>query len=151
MALFAGGKKVEALEGEVASLRQWVDRLNGMDAVQLERLLAYTRTELGAAQGELARLQAEVVRAQDELARARSEFAQARQGIVETHEEAILQEVGIYAYRHPLDSAVAYSSRRDQVRAGIKALVTADRAVDASTTWTVEQLRSKGEKMVQDL
>jgi len=144
MALFAGSRKVEALEAEVASLRQWVDRLNGMDAVQLEHLMAQARTELDGAQGELARVRGEVAHAHGEL-------IQARQEIVEAHEEAILQEVGIYAYRHPLDSAVAYRQRLDETRAMIKSLATADRAVNASTSWTVNDSKATGQKMVKDL
>jgi hypothetical protein len=36
--------------------------------------------------------------------------------VVETRESAILQEVGLYEYRHPLEDALAYKTRLTAVR-----------------------------------
>ena len=91
-------KSVEELEAENTNLGQWVEYLKGVDAVHLASLLASSRAELANLQA-----QAGAARAQLEAARA---------GIVQTDELALLQEVGIYQYRHPLDDAVAYQTPR---------------------------------------
>jgi len=69
---------------------------------------------------------------------------------VETREIAMLQEVGIYAYRHPVDSALAYRQRLEEARARMKQLVSGDRAVDAQVGWTVNNSREQGERMTRD-
>jgi hypothetical protein len=145
MALFGDGKRIAALQAENTSLRQWVERLEGTDAMQLSRLVSHSRAELEA-------LRTQVAGAQAEVAQAQAELAAARRRVVETHEEAILQEVGIYAYRHPLDSAVAYRARLDHLKANIKAMISSDRAATASTIdWTVNNSKAQGQKMVRDL
>jgi hypothetical protein len=80
----------------------------------------------------------------------RDEQAQLSQQLVETRETAILQEAGIYQYRHPLDDAVAYKAKLVGVQARIKDAVKAGKAVKGSTTWTVNGSASAGAKMVRE-
>jgi hypothetical protein len=70
--------------------------------------------------------------------------------VVETREAAILQEIGIYRYRHPLDDAVAYKVRLTGIQARIKDAVKAGSAVQGSTTWTVNGSAREGSKMVRE-
>ncbi len=50
-----------------------------------------------------------------ELPGLRAEHAELSRQLVETRETAILQEVGVYQYRHPLDDALAYKDAADWV------------------------------------
>ncbi len=44
-----------------------------------------------------------------------AQLAELQSHVVETRETAILQEVGVYEYRHPLDDAPAYKGKLAQI------------------------------------
>lgn len=134
--IFGSRKRIDELEAENANLRQWVEYLKGVDAVQLAEVVAKSRVEAS----ELA---AQVQAAQAELTAARLK-------IVETDEIALLQEIGIYQYRHPLDDAVAYRSQLKQTKDAIRTLAKSG-AVQAAQGWMVNNSAKEGAKMTRDL
>jgi ribosomal protein S26/cytochrome c556 len=74
-----------------------------------------------------------------------------RRTVVETREIALLQEAGIYEYRHPLSDVVAYEKALDRLQDAIKAAVKKDGgAILATTNWEVNGSKAEGQKMVQD-
>ena len=81
--------------------------------------------------GEITRLQPLAA----EMPALRAERERLSQELVETRETAILQEVGIYQYRHRLDDAVAYKAKVTGVQARLKDAVKAGTAVRATTNW----------------
>lgn len=133
--LFGGPSKAD-LATEVEELRAALERLGAGSAVEIARELQRSRDDVNVARQELSRLQAEL--------------AQARTQIVETSEIAQLQEAGIYEYAHPLSDAVGYKDLLARVKADTKGLVSAGRAVSASTTWQVNGSAAQGRKMVTD-
>lgn len=100
--------------------------------------------------GERDRLARDVADLRLTLAQARSELALARTEVIETREAAILQEVGIYRYRHPLDDAAAYKGELARLNEQIKAAVKAGTAVLGATAWTVNGSQREGARMVKD-
>jgi Meiotically Up-regulated Gene 113 (MUG113) protein/uncharacterized protein DUF4041 len=135
--IFGGNKKrIEELELENANLKKWVEYFKGLDAVQLSQVGAKSRAEVDALT--------------QHIAVARAELAAAQSRIVETDEIALLQEVGIYRYRHPLDTAVAYQERLKTTKEAITSLAKSG-AVDAAQGWTVNNSRTEGAKMTRDL
>jgi small-conductance mechanosensitive channel len=86
----------------------------------------------------------------DQIPALRAEQAQLSQQVVETRETAILQEAGIYQYRHPLDDAVEYKVKLAVVRARIKDAVKAGTAVKGSTSWTVNGSATQSVKMIRE-
>ncbi|MEV6868315.1 DUF4041 domain-containing protein [Streptosporangium subroseum] len=131
--LFGGKKKLEA---ENAELRVWVERLGGMDAM---RVSAMTET-----------LHAEHRGLQTAIADATRRLHEVEQQIVQTEETALLQEAGVYEYRHPLSDAVAYKDRLAQVKTRIKAMSKDNEAVLGSTGWQVNGSAAEGRRMVRD-
>lgn len=80
------------------------------------------------------------------------ELETAKKAIVATEDVAILQEVGLYNYVHPLSDVVAYQSRLASIQDQIKAMVKKDGgAVSATTTWTVNGSEAQGRAMVRDI
>ncbi|SNR97055.1 T5orf172 domain-containing protein [Streptosporangium subroseum] len=131
--LFGGKKKLEA---ENAELRAWVERLGGMDAMRVSAMT-------GA-------LHAEHRGLQTAIADATRRLHEIEQQIVQTEEIALLQEVGVYEYRHPLSDAVAYKDRLAQVKTRIKAMSKDNEAVLGSTGWQVNGSAAEGRRMVRD-
>ena len=131
-----GSKK--SLEAERDELRQLVDSFGYAEREALRVQLA-----------QLAR-EAEGVRA--ELDTKRKELREAESRIVKAREEEILQEVGLYDYRHRLEDSTSYKSRIDSLRARIKEMCKADGgAVVGATAWQVNGSAAQGRKMVKDL
>ena len=131
-----GGKRIRELEAEVAKLQSILAQINGMDAVQIAEMIARSRSDLAALESTRAEVRAELQAARDQ--------------IVVTEEMALLQEVGIYQYRHPLDDAVAYRSELKRISDTTKALAK-DGAVDSVSGWTVNGSTKEGAKMTRDL
>lgn len=98
-------------------------------------------------EAEVATLRARVAELEAQLVAVRS----ASPGLVELDDERVLQEVGIYRYHHPLETAVAYRERLDGLQERIKEAVRANRAILASDMFTYNNSLAKGRKMVSDL
>lgn len=142
--MFGGKKKYEELEAENNNLRQWVEYLKGTESVEVARQVGVMRTQLAQINQQIASANASFQQTQNQLAQARAE-------IVQTDEMALLQEVGIYKYRHPLDDAVAYKAKLKQVQDSIKTLVKSGRAVSSMSNLTFNNSAKQGAKLIRDL
>lgn len=135
--LFGARNVARQQSDELEFLRSELSRLGALDAVELERQRVAKAQEL-----DQLRVEADQVRA---------EVAVLRQQVVETHEEQILQEAGVYAFHHPLDDSVAYKSTIEGLRVEIKAANRKDGgAIEAAQSWTVNGSAVEGRKMIND-
>lgn len=125
---------------EIARLRTEMDRLGVLELAELERQRDGLRHEIAS------------MRSQRDSERAvlDRELAELKQRVVTTQEAEILQEVGIYEYRHPLSDSVAYKAELAKLQDRIKATVKQDAAVLAAHGWTVNGSEAQGRKMIRD-
>ncbi|MFE4306674.1 DUF4041 domain-containing protein [Streptomyces sp. NPDC056891] len=174
------GRRRHNETSELDELRAWVAQAHGADAAQVAGLVERTRQEavvmLTLAQAEAEAIveearqaakdikseakqvakdtektRKEAERHRGEIYQAESRLTELRAQIVTTDETVLLQQVGIYAYRHQLHDAVAYRSRLDSLKAEIKDLARNNQAVLAATDWTVNGSSREGRKMIRDL
>src|ERR1043166_1902404 len=118
--------------------------IGALDHLQLE----YRKQEL---ETEIARIESEKEEAIAEVEATRQQVREAHKSIVMTDEFALLQEVGIYQYRHPLTDVVAYEGALAKVQESMKAMAKKDGgAVLAATNWTVNGSAKEGRAMVRD-
>ena len=122
--LNAEKQQLDALRAEVAQLTAQRDALHA-ETEQLQQLISQS----ASLKGELSVLSAQVI---------------------ETRETAILQEVGVYQYRHPLDDAPAYKDKLAELSSAIKAAVKAGAAVAGAQNWTVNGSKAEGTRMVKE-
>lgn len=126
--------RVEELESENVKLAQ----LGTRSVLDLETEKAALETSVSGLNSQLTQLA--------------TELADKRAEIVETDDQAILQEAGFYQFSTVLDTAVAYAERNSALRAKIK---TANRAggnaVLGTTNWTVNGSKAAGQKMVNEV
>lgn len=153
--LFGARKMARALLAEVDSLgaqrdqlREQLARLGALSVLQLEA----KRTDLEREVAEqAARLERERADAAETLYATISQLDEARKAIVATEDLALLQEAGIYRYRHPLTDAVAFQKELASIEEKIKAMVRKDGGAVLSTTdWTVNGSLAQGRAMVRD-
>ncbi|WP_327097346.1 DUF4041 domain-containing protein [Nocardia vinacea] len=71
--------------------------------------------------------------------------------VTDTREAHVLQEIGIYEYRHPLSDSVAYRDALRHLQGEIKALARRDGgAIETLKAWVVEGSVTDGRKMVRE-
>lgn len=85
------------------------------------------------------------------IARLRAEYGEWSRRVVEVSEIALLQEVGIYAYRHRLDDAASYKERLVELKARIREAAKGDGAVVGAKRWAINGSAEEGQRMVRDL
>jgi hypothetical protein len=135
--MFGGRKqRIEELEAENARLRVEAERLGLLEPMRLAAEIETLRTRLAETRVELER----------ETAR----LEEARTAIVETRDVALLQEVGVYEYLHPLADVVAYKAKLAAVKDEISSLARAGSAVVGATNWSVNGSQAQGRAMVRD-
>lgn len=71
--------------------------------------------------------------------------------VVELNDERVLQEAGVYRYHHPLENTVAYRDRLDALDSQIAEAIKVGRAIEMSSTFTLDGSLAKGQAMVNDL
>ncbi len=135
----AGGRK--AMLAEIDKLHQVIEHMAGLATPEnFERMLQ----DLEAAEAAWRTAEAEVEIAQKELANLRAE-------IVETGDIAMLQEIGVYEYRHPMQDSQAYADSLKDIRDSMKQAVKDGKAVTATeNVWTVDGSEARGRKMIKD-
>ena len=83
--------------------------------------------------------------------RARLDAVAAGDDSVVLDDDRVLQDVGIYRYHHPLENAVAYRERLDELGGRIADLVRTGGAIEKSNMFTFDNSLAKGRKMTNDL
>ena len=138
-------KEVRA-ERDIA--REQLKALGALPALQLELRRRQLEKEIAE---QAARLKNEKSEAAGALAAIKQQLKKAHEAIVATDDLALLQEVGVYDYRHPLTDVVAYQAALTDVESKIKVMVKKDGgAVLATTDWTVNGSAAEGRAMVRD-
>ncbi len=168
--LFGARQRVKDLNAEVATLRAELSRLGLLDVVELEQRCQQLGTDIQAREAQLAAdLQAHGARLQDltnqQVAQSAAQvadltgqvqalnvrLAELQTQVAVTQEQAILQEVGIYQYRHPLSDAPAYQAELARLSDAVKAMAARDGgAIEAATSWTVNGSAAQGRTMVRE-
>lgn len=93
-----------------------------------------------------------VLEAENAALRARLEaISSDRTGVTELDDERVLQDVGIYRYHHPLENAVSYRDRLDELSVRIAETVKSAGAIEKSNMFTFNGSLAKGRSMTNDL
>lgn len=140
--LFGARGKARKLTAEVTHLRSELERLR----VEMNRLGVLPAVELEQFRERLRREIAEqAAAAQEQKADLDRRLRELRQQVVVTEETALLQEAGVYEYRHPLSDAVAYQAAPAGLQGQIKSMTKREGgAVLAPTGWTVNGSAAEG-------
>lgn len=134
---FGARKAALELQDELVAAQHSLEQLGGMDHAQIQLAIKEQRDVL-------AQLMVQTSEEQAKLAALKRE-------IVATEDVQILQEVGVYEYRHPLTDAAAHQGVLKQLQDRIKTMARADGgAITGDTNWTVNGSAAQGRKMVSE-
>lgn len=141
-------KEIASISKDRAEAHATLSRIGGLDQLERERTLARLTAEIASARGDWDAQIAELCAKRDNLL---AQLVELRAEVVETRERALLQESGIYEYAHPLEDAVAYKQRLEELRLRIKEMCKANGgAVSAAKGWTVNGSEAQGRAMIRD-
>ncbi|MFF0494646.1 DUF4041 domain-containing protein [Nocardia sp. NPDC004068] len=110
------------------------------------------RTQLASVGGlDIAELQLRREQLTAQVATEQARLDSLRTQIINTQDEQVLQEIGIYQYRHPLSDVVAYRAELDRLQHEIKYAAARDGgAIEASQVWEVNGSAAAGRKMIRE-
>ncbi len=168
---FGARKRATKLSEEVTELREQMQRLGMLDVLELQRQRAELTTQVADQKQQLDkdleshtrnlaeesdRVVAEqanrLATQQQEMAQLEQRLSTAKSQVIVTEDLAVLQEAGVYSYRHPLTDAVAYCTELARIQEAVKAMTRKDGgAIEAATNWTVDGSLPKGRVMVRDV
>jgi hypothetical protein len=130
-------QQIKAARDERDFYFQELEEIGGLSAIDLEKRFYLLHQKVDLEKRELSRVNAELKKARADL--------------IAIDDIVLLEEVGIYHYRHPLTDVVAYERALEVIQDQIKAMNKKDGgAILAATGWTVNGSASEGKRMVRD-
>lgn len=167
---FGARKRARELAADLAQLRQRTAELGLLSIVELHERRDSLSAEIDAQRRTLASeraiAQATLRREADEASKAlerrladaraeheklASQLRELRDQITVTEETALLQEVGVFEYRHPLSDSIEYQAQLKGLKDTIRVMTRKDGgAISATTNWTVDGSAAKGRRMVRE-
>lgn len=132
---------------------------------QLKQQIEILQNQLSPEQQETNRVLAALAEAEDKLCSVTSEIETlsvrresmlkeldyAKSRVIELGEMEIFEDVGLYQPTYTFATAEEFKVRLAENRAKQKQLIKDGKAVTGSTTWTVNNSRAEGKKMVSDM
>lgn len=140
--------EVRDLRTECQELREQLNNLGGLTVLELEARRVQLEAAIASQQPQL---EQERSKAEDVAKSLESQIQALRKALVVTEDVILLQEAGVYQYRHPLSEAVAYERELATLWDEVKRMTKKDGgAVLAATNWTVNGSATEGRAMVRD-
>ena len=136
--------KATQIKEENEGLKKFIDEIGGNDAVALKR----TVDEL---ENKLTDLNAQYRKRNDEIRLLDGQIAEKRNLLLVIDEDILLESFALYKPKFSFQSSDEYKKRLDLIRDKQKALIKNGQAVYGSQTWTVNNSKSEGKKMVNDM
>lgn len=138
----------EALSLEIATARQVLaDRIADTER-ELARKVNSTEQDLAR---KVSAAEQQIAKAQDAVEIASAERAQLTANIVNLRESVLLQEFGLYDHENPAEASVSLATELESLRTQIKQAVRDGKATTASTGFTFNNSKAKGDKFVRDM
>lgn len=109
------------------------------------------KKELEDLSAELSRTRYEINKAKMELTEVLRELNAQKECLIETNEQVLLQEFGLYDPVYDFANSDQYKDRLSDVRTKQKALIKSGDAATGSVNWTVNGSKAQGKKMVTDM
>lgn len=136
-------KEIEMLRGKVSSIESYLTP-EMKDAIALEKKIKSLQEQVSDLESSINSKTAEI----SELERT---LEQKKSVLIETNENILLQEFGLYEPKYEFTNSEKYKAELQKIRQEQKEMVKDGTATKGSTEWTVNGKRSEGKKMVKDM
>lgn len=136
--------RVGKIKAENTELKELFDRINAKDAVEVQKKIKTLGAEKDSIEQNISKLQEDLKAAEAEIEKKRNE-------IIVIDEELLLESFALYKPKFHFQTSAEYAARLETLRDRQKALIKSDLAVNGSTNWTVNNSKTEGKKMVNDM
>lgn len=136
--------KAPKIKEENEYLKKFIDEIGGNDAVALKRTVDEIESKLAHLNEEVAKRASQVKLLDDKIAEKSKE-------LLVIDEDMLLESFALYKPKFSFQSSDEYKKRLDAIREKQKALIKNNTAASGSQTWTVNNSKSEGKKMVNDM
>lgn len=163
-------RRARELAHELAVLKRRSEELGLLSAVELQEHRDALAADVDAQQARLRdeRAAAEAVMRQEaeqhrasldqqsaetrrQLAETEARLQELQAVVTVTEEVALLQEVGVFEYRHPLSDSIEYQAELKRLKDQTRVMTHKDGgAISAITSWTVNGSVAQGRRMVRE-
>lgn len=149
-------KEVEELTTKLNDKKTLVDKITKdvMDANKeaADKIIQDAKNEANKIinSSELMDVTREISKRKNELMHATISLNEKKKLIIETDEEILMQDFGLYKPRYNLMNAEAYKIKLAEIREKQKNAIKNNIAVTGNTDWTVNNSKAQGTKMVKD-
>lgn len=134
-------------KGKIEELNQEILRLTSLN----EDLSQFGALGILEVKQEISKLEENKKVFSEELVKLNKDILDTKNILIETHEIAMLQEVGVYQYTSILDTSEGYAEKISEIRSNIKERnITNGGAIRAAQGWTVNGSTTEGAKMVKE-
>jgi hypothetical protein len=141
--------EIDKIRQERDDLQRHLEKLGALTVVELNQRKVQLKNEL---QELISRSERERIAAEDQQRAIQQRLDSVRRRVIATEEIELLQEAGIYQYRHPLADVLQYESRLTVIESRIKDMAKKDGgAVMSVTAWQVNGSEAQGRAMVRDM
>jgi hypothetical protein len=135
--------RVGSIKADRDRLQQFADQIEVKDLAAVREVAAAARRELLAMEKALVERRALV----DQIDR---DIAARKAQLVETNEQLLLQEFGLFEPKYKLSSVYQYREKLDQIRDKQKEMVRAGSAFLQTSEWAVNGSAAEGRRMMRD-
>ncbi|GAA1908435.1 MULTISPECIES: DUF4041 domain-containing protein [Arthrobacter] len=146
--LFNARQVAQEQLAENERLQRLIDAHGLQDLAEISRLREEAEEQLRRLRSEF---QAEMAAAGREREAIQQELAVARREIVSIHDQAGLQDAGLFAYSHPAESSAELAAELEVVRSQIKDMVRSKAAITATSNFTFNNSAKQGQKFVAQM
>lgn len=153
--LYASQEETKKTKFEYYSIRKQLEELGAASLLEIQQKVEEEKKVLLVVQNDIDKKLEESIKIksdiQEEINSLNKNIEKIKNDLVVTEETAILQEVGIYEYRHPLSDAASYEDILKEINELTKMYnKNREAAISAAVGWTVNGSASQGAKMVAD-
>lgn len=133
-----------AIKKENETLRALIQEMGGGDALAAKAKIVELQSKIDTLQNKCA-FQVQSSKQLD------LELADKKNQIIVIDEEILLESFALYKPKFTFTKSEEYKNRLEQIRENQKLLIKSGQAVAANENWTVNNSRSEGKKMVNDM
>lgn len=146
--LFNARQVAQEQLAENERLQRIIDSHGLQELAEISRLREEAEEHL---RGLRAEIQAEMTAAGREREALQRELAEARREIVSVHDQAGLQDAGLFAYSHPAEGSAQLAAELEGVRSQIKDMVRSKSAITATSNFMFNNSAKQGQKFVTQM
>lgn len=151
---FKKANRIKELEGQLADAQSMLTP-EMRDAIKLKETIRALQAESNQMQIKIDNQKAifdkEVSKLENEKSRLQSELTSLKSKIIESNDEILYQECGLYEPKFIFANSETYKIELKNIRNKQKAMIKAGTAASGNTAWTVNGSNSQGRKMVKDM